>query len=319
MNNRTVMVLLGWLLVSPLVNPVLAEGKGEGSIRVEYQFIHADAFNDDVTTYDYWTTDTQALMFSGNYTFADNWTVFVSLPYVQKRFQSEVDWGGDPHNPNDAFWIDFVPPDKRFIDDGDYHGGFQDLSVSVSYLAVDKALKLSPYIGYGVPVDNYPFYAKAAIGANLWTIPVGVNFSYIPYFDDWYVSGNVAYVFSERPLDVKVDYWSAHLAAGYWFKPNFSANVFLGLKYLVDGLVMPWDFTDDPFYADYPDAFDTEEWYNHDRLIRHRIVNAGVGFDYSFNEKYQVSGSYYTGIWSEQTSETGLAFTLGVTRHFGRQ
>ena len=316
--TRSVFVGLAILAGCLASSPASAQEKGEGSIGIEYQYIHTDVFYDEFNEFDYWTTDSHVLMLSGEYTFADKWTVHAALPYVRKRFVSEVPWGGDPHNPNDPWWIDFVPPDKRFIDDGNYHGGFQDLSVTVSYVATDGGpLTLAPYIGYGAPVDNYPFYAKAAIGANLWKIPVGARFSYIPHFDDWYVSGNVAYVFSEQPLGVNVDYLSAHLAVGYWFRPNFSANVFAGLKYIFDGLVMPWDFTDDPTYSDYPDAFDTEEWYNHDRLIRHRNLNVGIGFDYFLSRKYRLSGSWYTGVWTEQSNEPSDAFTLGVTRFFG--
>jgi hypothetical protein len=290
---------------------------GHGSIRVEYQFIHSDKFYDDVAEYDYWTTDTHVLMLSGDYAVTDRWTVFASLPYIQKRFNSEVDWGGDPHNPNDPFWIDFVPPDKRFVDDGSYHGGLQDLSVGMSYVALDGPLTLTPYISYGVPADDYPFYAKAAIGQNLWHIPVGTAFTYVPYFSDWYLSGNVAYVFSEQPLGVNTDYWSAYLSAGYWFRPNFSVNLFAALKYVRDGLEMPWSFTDDPLYGNYPDEFDTEEWYNHDRLIGHRNLNLGIGFDYAVNRKYKLSGTGFTGVWAEQSSEPAHAFTLALTRYFG--
>ena len=311
------LVFLALLAGGLASSPASAQEKGQGSMSVVYQYVHTDVFSDGVGDYDYWTTDTHALVFSGDYTFADNWTVQVALPYIQKRFVSEVDWGGDPHNPNDPWWIDFVPPDKRFIDDGDYHGGFQDLSVSVSYTTVRGPLTLSPYIGYGFPVDDYPFYAKAAIGFNLWTIPVGTSFMYVPYFSDWYLSGNVAYVFSEKPVGVNVDYWTAHVSAGYWFKPEFSAHAFVAVKHVIDGLRMPWDFTDDPTYGNYPDAFDTEEWYNHDRLLQHRNVNVGVGFDYFFNERYKVTGSFYVGVRAEQSSEPAEAFSLGVTRYFG--
>ena len=55
----------------------------------------------------------------------------------------------------------------------------------------------------------------------------------------------------------------------------------------------------------------------HDRLLSNRYVNAGVGFDWFLNEKYLLSGSYYSAIWSEQTNEVDYAFTLGLTRYFG--
>jgi len=293
--------------------------RGDGSIRVEYQYIKTGVFH-DVASFDanYWTTDSHIALISGDYALSDRWTVFAALPYVQKRFVPDPNdpYEGDPHNPNDAWWVDFVPPDKRFIDDIHYHGGFQDLSFGASYLVLEGPLTLSTYIGYGFPTDDYPFYAKAAIGANLWHIPVGVDLLYIPYFSDWYVSGNLAYVFSEEPLDINVDYWLGYLEAGYWFHPRLSVNAFLSVKYLRNGLVMPWDFTDDPTYSNYPGDFDTVYWWQHDRLLRHRYVNVGIGFDYFLNEKYQISGTYFTGIWSELTNEVDYAFTVALTRYF---
>lgn len=307
--------LIGGLAVS---TPVLAE-KGDASLRIEYQFIHTGNFHEENFEFDYWTTDTQAALVSGDYSVTDRLTVFASLPYVRKRFNAGALYGGDPHNPNDPWWIDFVPPDKRFWDDGKYHSDFQDFSIGVAYLAREGALTITPYIGYGVPASDYPFYAKAAIGLNLWTIPVGTTFTIVPHFSDWYVSGNLAYVFSEKPLGINVDYWLVHLSAGYWFKPGFSVNVFAGLKYVREGLKMPSDFTDDPFYGNYPDEFDTQEWWQHDRLIGHRNLNVGVGFDYFLNDKYKLSGTAFTGVWAQQSNEVDKAFTMALTRYFGAE
>jgi hypothetical protein len=92
-------------------------------------------------------------------------------------------------------------------------------------------------------------------------------------------------------------------------------NVFLSSKYLVDGLIIDYDFGP---LDQYPDAFDTEEWWQHDRLIRHRILNLGVGFNYFLSEKYQLSGTYFESIWAEQTNEVDKAFSIALTRYFGR-
>ena len=115
-------------------------------MRMEYQFIRTGTFHSQDQEFDYWTTDTQVLMLSGDYAINDRWTIFAALPYVRKRFNSEVDWGGDPHNPNDPYWVDFVPPDKRFWDDGSYHGALQDFSIGVSYRVQKNQWTLNPYI-----------------------------------------------------------------------------------------------------------------------------------------------------------------------------
>ena len=298
--------------------------RGDASIRLEYQFIRTGAFHSQDIEFDYWTTDSQVALLSGDYAISDRWTVFAALPYVRKRFNPDPKpdtppffRNGDPHNPNDPYWVEFVPPDKRFWDDGDYHGALQDFSIGVSYRVRKGPLTLGPYVSYGVPASDYPFFAKAAIGTNLWNVSVGTSFSYVPYFSDWHFGGNVAYVFSEEPLGVNVDFWLAQLSAGYWFRSNFSAHAFLSLKYVRDGLSLlsPVFSNGDPF--NYPEAFDTEEWWQHDRLIGNRNLNAGFGFDYFFNSEWKVSGSGFQSVWTEESNEVDFAFTLGVTRFFG--
>lgn len=286
------------------------------SLRLEYQFIRTGTFVFDIAEADYWTTDTQVLLLSVDYAFSDRLTVFASLPYVRKRFNAGELFNGDPHNPNDFYWVDFVPPDKRFWDDGEYHGNLQDFSAGVSYTLAKGPLTVSPYISYGVPVSNYPFFAKAAIGSNLWTLPVGVSLSYVPYFSDWHFDGSIAYVFSEKPLNVNVDYSLLHLSAGYWFTPKLSINAFVAGKYTWQGFEF-LDFVDDITTTVYPDDFGTEEWWNHDRLFAQRNLNVGVGFDYFIKEDLRVSGSGYKSTWVESTTEIDFAFTVAVTRYLG--
>lgn len=313
---QSVFLLLASLLFASTAVHAQGQKRGDASLRMEFQAIRTGTFVSDGADFDYWSTDTRVAVVSGDYALNERWNVFAVLPYVRKRFNSEVEWGGDPHNPNDPYWIDFVPPDTRFWDDGEYHGDFQDFSFGVSYRFAKGPVTFFPYVSYGVPATDYPFFAKAAIGMNLWNLPVGATFSYVPYFSDWHFRGNLAYVFSEKPLDVNVDFWLANLSAGYWFSQRLSVNVFLSAKWILDGLEMPWDFTDDPFYGNYPGDFDTREWWQHDRLIGHRNVNLGVGVDYFLGESSKLSGSYYTGIHAEQSSEVDYAFTLAYTRYF---
>ncbi len=312
--------LLAGLLLFATTGQSQEQQRGDASMRVEYQFIRTGTFLSQSQEFDYWTTETQVALLSGDYAINDRWTVFVALPYVRKRFNSEVPWGGDPHNPNDPYWIDFVPPDKQFWDDGDYHGAFQDFSIGVGYRFQNGPWTLHPYISYGVPASDYPFFAKAAIGKDLWTVPVGTSFSYVPYFSDWHFDGNVAYVFSEKPLGANVDYWLVHLSAGYWFKANLSVNAFLSLKYVRDGIsLLSPDFLNDDaaFPPVYPDDYDTREWWHHDRLVGNRNLNFGLGFDYFFSPQWKVSGSGYQSVWTDESNEVDFAFTLGFTRFFG--
>jgi hypothetical protein len=307
------------LVAAPGEAEAQGQQRGDGSLRMEYQAIRTGSFISGINEFDYWTTDTQVLLLSGDYALNESWTVFAALPYARKRFNSEVEWGGDPHNPNDPYWTNFVPPDKRFWDDGEYHGDFQDFSIGVSYRFAKGPVIFQPYISYGVPATNYPFFAKAAIGKNLWTIPIGVTINYVPYFSDWHFDANIAYVISEQPLDFNVDYWLANASAGYWFRANLSVNAFLTLKHVRHGIsILDPRFIDgDPATAVYPNDWDTEMWWHHDRLVGNRNTNFGLGFDYFFNPEWKVSASAYKSIYTEESNEIDYAFTLGLTRFFG--
>ena len=322
MNKNLARLSIALLASLPVIVPTAfgqEQRRGDASVTVEYQLIRTGKFVAKEMDFDYNTTDSQVILISGDYALNERWTIFAALPYVRKRFNSEVSWGGDPHNPNDAYWVDFVPPDKRYIDDGSYHGDFQDFSMGMSYRVKKGPWTLGPYLSFGVPSNDYPFFAKAAIGTNLWTIPIGTSFSYVPYFSDWYFGGNIAYVISEQPLDVNVDYWLTHVAAGYWLKPNFSVNASLGLKYVRHG----WGLLDTRFIDDvasnppvYPIDWDTEEWWQHDRLIGNRNLNFGLGFDYFFDSEWKLTGSVYQSVWTEETTEVDLGITIGLTHFF---
>ncbi|MGD9388387.1 MAG: hypothetical protein PVI87_09200 [Gammaproteobacteria bacterium] len=295
--------------------PAAAAGqaKGDASLRVEYQYIRTGDFYDDSIFFesggDVGTTDAHVLLFSGDYALSPRWTLFASLPYIQKQHQ-----GARPHDFTE--FVNFDPPDRTLVDDGDYHGGFQDLSVGVRYRALDGPLSVSPFISYGVPTTDYPFYGKAIIGLNLWHVPIGVDFGFQPYFSDWYFNGSVAYVISEKPLDVNVNHWLLFGSAGYYFSPQLFASLFVSYKNTPNGLRLPEDFTDDPFYQDFSD-FDTELWWQHDRVLAHSFTNVGFGIDYVLSRKNVVSFQYFTTVYADQANEVDNAVTFAITRYFG--
>lgn len=319
--GRLYLPLLAFWVAIILPGPVHGQGQshGDATLRLEFQYFKTGAFLSQDQRFDYWSTDTQVALLSGSYALDDRWTVFASLPYVRKRFNSKVPWGGDPHNPNDPYWVDFVPPDTRFWDDGDYHGAFQDFSIGVSYRIATGPWTVNPYISFGVPASDYPIFAKAAIGRNLWTIPVGVSIGFVPYFSDWHFSGDFGYVFSEKPLGRNVDYWLAHLSAGYWFRGNLSVSAFLSLKYGYGTSLLSPEFINENagFPPVYPDDFDTEEWWQHDRLVGNRNLVWGLGVDYGISRKWALSGSTFRSVWTEEANEDDLALTIGLTRFFG--
>ena len=57
-------------------------------------------------------------------------------------------------------------------------------------------------------------------------------------------------------------------------------------------------------------------WYQHDRLVKHNYANAGVGLDWTFNEKYDLSAAVFTQIWAEQVHTMDYSFAVSLSRSY---
>ena len=281
-----------------------AKQKGDGSLRLEYQYVRTGAFDSSIGELEIGNTDGHALLVSVDYAVTNRWSVSASLPWIKKRHR-----GALPHDPVNDF-TNFTPPDLRLIDDGEYHSNWQDLYVGASYLARQGALTVEPFVAFGFPTNDYPFYGHAAVGRNLWHVPVGAAISYQPYFSDFFFSGDAAYVFTEKTLGTDISHWLIHANVQYFVTPRFVPKVFVNIKHGFQGLSFPddYDLTD----------LDNERWYNHDLMIKHNFVNAGVGFDWSFNDQYQLSFSWFKMVDPDQVNIDDRSGTMGVTYHFSR-
>jgi len=246
------------------------------------------------------------MVLSGVWSLNDKWKIYAELPYVQKRQEAGTfgvhDWRVD--------FVNYTPPDLRIVDDGEYHGGFQDFTGGVQYLAVDGLrFGLSPYISYGVPTTDYPIYGAAIRGRGLNELHVGVSMQYLPYFSDWLFQADVSYAFSEKVLGVDLNYWRTYLSAGYYLTPRFLAQIFMKSRNAPNALQSDGL---EPYEVNY----DNENGWRHDQTLQHNFIDAGLGFDYIVNDKYIIAATYYQTIDAEDLLELDYAFTFALTRRF---
>jgi len=283
------------------------EADFDDSIRLDYYYVHTGEFESDTLTFDAGTTDTHALQLAGFFSLNEKWEVHGSIAYIQKRLVDPLGYG--THNPNVDFW-EYTPPDLRFVDDGDYHGGLQDFSVGVKYLALDGPLRVSPFVSYGTPVSDYPIYGGAVIGRGLNELHLGVSLEFIPYFSDWNFQADISYAISEKVVGVNLNSWRMYLSAGYYVTPRFVSRLFLTSRYAPNALRYPEDF------EPYEEKYDNENGWRHDQTLKHEFINAGIGFDYIVSERYGISATYYRTIHAENILKVDNAFTLGLTLRF---
>jgi len=268
-----------------------------GSFAISFQFIHTDGFEGTQGTVPLGTTDARTINFDLLYQVSDRWAVEFGIPLVSKRYRGEF-----PHVPAA---LD-PPKDAPFIDTGDYHTYFQDWRLGVFYRLLETPVHIEAFAAYGVPSNDYPFYAQSAVGQRLNKFDVGFTFGYTPPISDAYYHLDISRVFVERTLGVSIDHWRINGEAGYYFGPRLSGFGFFMLKE-GDGLEFPDDF---------PPPRTTEWWYQHDRMVKHNYINVGLGLRWALNDRYQLDLAAMTMVHADQVHIMKYAVNIGLSRSF---
>jgi hypothetical protein len=239
---------------------------------------------------------TQLIDVAVSYRIKDRWTIHAGLPVISRESTPTPS-----HNP-----LRIVPPrvDSDFVDDGQYHTYLQDLRLGASYLAVDELVSVEPYLEYGIPASNYPFFAASAVGRNLQTIEVGTTLAYRPPFLKWYFSLRAGYQMADKVLGYDIDAMRVTADAAYFISPRLTLNAFLNSK---NGKGF------DP-----PATFDmtSELWYRHDQLTRHNYANAGVGLDWSLSDRNVLNFTLIKMVHAEDVFRLQRAMSVSWSRPF---
>lgn len=269
---------------------------GHGVVSLTYQRSHTDGLYINTGFQPVGTTDTHAVEFDVDFNVTDRLSLNAGLPYIQKRHQ-----GTAIHNP-----ASIIPPqNSKFIDDGDFHGGVQDVHFGARYLLVDEDFKVEPFVQVSIPVGDYPFFAAAAIGQQLNHYEFGSSFSYYPPLDLWFASLSASRVLVERTLNRDIDHWRVGLDVGYFVLPNLAVRALLQVKQ-GGGLEVPDDF---------PSRTDLL-WFHHDQLLQHNYINAGGAVDWMISEGVTLSGSFQKQIHRDNIFALKYAFSLTVSKAF---
>jgi len=268
---------------------------GHGNASITYQHVHVDGGNAAGVNLDSGKADTHGFNFDIDLALTDRLTASFSIPFIIKRYQ-----GPRPHNP--AF---IAPPqNSKFLDDGTYHGAFQDFSFGMRYLLVDGPLSVEPFVTIGVPSHDYTYFAASAVGQNLNRYQVGAAFSYAPPLDDYFASLSASRVFVERTLGRDIDHWRVDAEVGYFLTGNFAVRGFALVKQ--GGGMTAFDF---------PSRTDLL-WYHHDQLLKHNFVNAGGGFIWSFDESRSLSVSAMRMIRARDIQRMRYAISVEISQAF---
>jgi len=289
------------------VDPTSAEtSKGHGSFSVGYQNTYVNGMFLPVPGGEapIGYVRVQSISFDLNYYFADRWSAQLGIPYVEGRYR-----GPDPHCITQAppqCKGQVVPaqphPESRFLDDGSYHGAWQDWTVGLAYHGNIDDYMLTPTVIAYLPSNRYTFFANAAVGQDVPKLELAIDLAHQFELSNLYYRARAGHVFAKKTLGQSIDYNKLDLELGYFLDDTWTVKVF-GVGKKGQGYTGDYDQT-------------TEQWYRHDQRAEHNYANLGAGFDYHANDKYIVSATVQRLVWGQFVFDFKYSLDVRLTRQF---
>ena len=298
MRLRVGRVIVAWTcLQTAAVSGVHAQAwvppKGEGSVSILYQNLFVeDHLRANGEREDRGQVSSHGLLFDATYGLTDRLAVSLVVPAVRARYS-----GRAPHpNPQD---------------NGQAHGGFQDVRFGVRYNLVQGPVIITPFVGTSVPSHSYQTFAHAAFGRRVRELEVGVYVGRLvsARLPNAFAQARYSYSFAERIVGVHHDRSNLDVELGYFITPAVRAFV-LGAGQKTHGGI------------DLPDAgwraLPLAQQPNHDRIARSDMLDLGGGVQVSVSRSFDVFGSYLTTLAGRNGHALQRAVTVGVSWSFGQ-
>jgi hypothetical protein len=276
--------------------------QGDGTVSVYYQYnidrLHS--FSDGQTK-DKGHTYFDAVVVNTDFSLTDRLAVSISLPYVDGKYV-----GSSPH-----LLVRGDSSTAVAVDNGDFHGGFQDFSLNVRYALTRHALKITPLFQATIPSHDYPTFGHAAIGVGETEYRVGVNVGrrLNPILPKAFVQGQYAFGMSpEVAANVAPKRSYGEVQLGYLLNRHIT---------LQGSSVLTWSHNGVDFdYSLFPNNLTEEQYLNHDRISRTKLLDAGGTIAYQVNRSTNFFLSVGHSFYGTNGHLRYLVTTVGFTKAF---
>jgi hypothetical protein len=296
--------LLSLVFAAPLSLPAQAwlSPQGDGTVSVLYQNVidRLHSFSDGRTK-DRGHSYFDAVAVNTDYSFTDRLAVSVSLPYIAGKYV-----GPFPH-----LLVRGDPSTAVEVDNGSFHGGLQDFRLNVRYALTSHALKVTPLFQATIPSHDYPSFGHATIGFNETEYRVGVNVGrrLDPILPKVFVQGQYAFGMSpEVAANIAPKRSYGELQLGYLLNRRFTLQGSSALAWSHNGV--------DSDYNLFPNNLTDEQYLNHDRVARSKLLDAGGSIAYQVNRSTSLFVSVGHSFYGTNSHLRYLVTTIGFTKAF---
>jgi hypothetical protein len=274
-------------------------GKGWGNVSIGYKNLYVKDHLDMLgNRLDRGRIRSNILSIDLDYGVTRRLAVHVGLPLSTEKYT-----GISPHKL----------PQVEFIDDGTYHGGFQDFRFGARYnLVRGGPVVITPFVEGVVPSRDYVTFAHSAVGRGVRELLVGTNVGWQggeSFLPNAFLQTRINYSFVERVLNESHNRTNIDAEVGYFVTPRLAVSAIGSYEIHHGGL--DWDSS-----KPINDQWTSEELLNHDALMRADQFDVGGGVAFLVNKSTSVYANYLTMAWGINGHALNSGVIVGVNVRF---
>jgi hypothetical protein len=297
---RVVVVLLA-MLATGLACPVSLSAqtwvpaRGEGTVSLSYQNYyvvgHFDLRGQQNTN---GATHTKSLAAELELGVTDSVALTVAVPFIASKYVGSPSYvvGGRVVTPGP-------------LDDGSYHGAFQDFRIDVRRLFVARSLPVAPFAGVTIPSHPYETRGEAVPGRRRPELVVGATAGGTLHrvLPAAYVQVRTAVGATPELNDFSAVRSTIDLEGGYAVTSRLTVRGLLGWQFRIKG----------PLSPELPDSL----WPDHDRYIVGNYFNAGGGTTISLTRSIDIYGVWVSTLSGKNGAHASRSLAVGASWSFG--
>lgn len=227
---------------------------GEGTVSLTYQnYDVAGHYDARGRKNNNGGTHSQVAVAEVDYGITDTIGVIVNLPFIASKYT------GPP-----VYFVGGVETHPGPLDDGTYHGAFQDLRVEVRRLFWAGPIPVAPFIAASFPTHDYETVGEAVPGRHRRDLQIGANIAadLDRFLAGAYVHGRYGYATAQRIEGFAFTRSNVDVEIGFPIASRFVLRALAGWQIRHQG----------PSVQEL-----TVDWEHHDRFIAPSYTNLGVG------------------------------------------
>jgi hypothetical protein len=221
----------------------------------------------------------------------------VNLPFVLSKY-----YGPKPHQ---------LP-----VDNGNYHGNFQDVRMSLRYNLRTRPFMITPFVALGLPSNDYIYFAHSAAGTAQREYVIGCSFlrdleSVLPRS---YVQGSYLFLVPQEVMGIRTYRSRVDTDFGYFVTNRVAIRALASLQIGHAGYQVGDPPTD---LGDFPVRNPSNvKWYHHDQTSKISYLNLGGSASLGITKSWSVFLALFTTVWGRNGHALELGEVVGLSWTF---